>query len=199
RSSSIGRCGDDRSAQPSINRIPRKLPDRSRIFWRHVFAPVPHYEVTALTGLAVGAMRLCAPPRHPGEKVTGICGARRRRRRKSMSTTERFIAMSLCMLLCAPMTLARSAQGQQQDAKATNPTSQDVMIIIQEDKVRFTIQKAVEEARLQVSDQTGELVYDSGVITEPELNWPLQNANGEPVKSGLYGYTLTIKAAGDET
>ena len=50
------------------------------------------------------------------------------------------------------------------------------MIIIRQDKVHFTVQKAVQEVRLQVFDQPGSPVYDSGVITEPELNWPLQRA-----------------------
>jgi hypothetical protein len=53
--------------------------------------------------------------------------------------------------------------------------------------------------RLQIFDQTGEMIYDSGSISGPELDWPLRNANGEAVKSGLYAYTLSIKEAGAET
>src|SRR5262249_36960182 len=64
--------------------------------------------------------------------------------------------------------------------------------------VRFTAQRAIEEMRLQIFDQSGEMVYDSGPIAGPELDWSLQNANSETVKSGLYAYTLSIKETGTE-
>jgi hypothetical protein len=73
------------------------------------------------------------------------------------------------------------------------------MIIIQQEKVRFTAQKAVSEMQLQIFDQTGEMVYDSGAVTEQEINWALQTASGEAIKSGLYAYTLSIKEAGAES
>jgi len=112
-----------------------------------------------------------------------------------MRTTRRFLAIFICALLCVP---AASAQEAQRDAQSTT-ISQEVLIIIQPQQVRFTVQKAVQEVRLQVFDQTGKLVYDSGAVTEPELNWPLQTGNGEAAKSGLYAYTLSIKEAGAET
>jgi len=116
-----------------------------------------------------------------------------------MSATKRFMAMLLCLSLCAPMALAQQAPDKQREAQATTPISQDVTIIIQQEKVRFTAQQAVQEMRLQITDQTGELVYDSGPTTGPEINWPLQNAQGEALKSGLYAYALSLKQAGAET
>jgi hypothetical protein len=116
-----------------------------------------------------------------------------------MNLTKRFIVMLLFALLCAPTSLARQSQDQQRDAQSNNTLSQDVLIIIQQEKVRFTAQKAVAEMRLKVFDQTGEMVYDSGPIAEPELNWPLRDANGQAVKSGMYAYHLSIKEAGVET
>ncbi len=104
----------------------------------------------------------------------------------------------LCLLLCAPMALAQQAQNNQREPQP-NTISQDVTIIIQQEKVRFSAQKAVSEMQLQIFDQTGEMVYDSGPITEQEINWALQNASGEAIKSGLYAYTLSIKEAGAET
>jgi hypothetical protein len=105
----------------------------------------------------------------------------------------------LCFLLCAPVAAAQQAQDNNTQAKPNNTLSQDVTIIIQQEKVRFTAQKAVVEMQLQVFDQAGEMVYDSGAITEQEINWALQNASGEAIKSGLYAYTLSIKEEGAET
>ena len=117
-----------------------------------------------------------------------------------MRVIKRFIVpqMLLCALLCAPTSLAQQSQDQQHDPQSNNTFSQDVLIIIQREKVRFTSRSAVAEMQLKVFDQTGEMVYDSGVIAEPELDWPLRNANGEAVKSGLYAYTLSIKETGAE-
>src|SRR5688572_23746768 len=112
-----------------------------------------------------------------------------------MNIRKCFITMLLCALLCAPM--ARAQQGQ--NNQANNTASQAVTIIIQQEKVRFTAQKAVQEMQLQIFDQKGETIYDSGAITESEINWQLQNANGEALKSGLYAYTLSIKEIGAET
>ena len=113
-----------------------------------------------------------------------------------MRSTKHFITMLFCLLLCAPLALARQPQDKQSETQSANPISQDVMIIIQQEKVRFTAQKAVQEMRLQILDQSGAVVYDSGSVAEPALNWPLQDASGVQVKSGLYAYTLTIQEDG---
>jgi hypothetical protein len=112
-----------------------------------------------------------------------------------MQTIKRYLVTVLIALLTVPGTLAQNPA----QTQAQPPASQDVTIIIQQEKVRFTAQKAVEEMRLQIFDQTGQLVYDSGPIAEPELNWPLQDGNGGLIKSGLYAYTLSVKEAGAET
>ncbi|HMX29894.1 MAG TPA: hypothetical protein PKC13_30190, partial [Blastocatellia bacterium] len=111
-----------------------------------------------------------------------------------MQTIKRYITTLLIALLTVPGTLAQTPQpATQQEAK-----QQDVTIIIQQEKVRFTAQKAVAEMRLQIFDQSGQLVYDSGPLAEGELNWALQDGNGGAIKSGLYAYTLSVKEAGAE-
>ena len=107
--------------------------------------------------------------------------------------------MLLCISLCAPLAQAAPSSDKRQDAQTTNTIAQDVLIIIQQEQVRFTAQRAVAEMQLQIFDQAGQLVYDSGAVTGPELTWVLRQANGEAVKSGLYAYTLSIKEAGAET
>lgn len=112
-----------------------------------------------------------------------------------MRSAKNSFAIFLFMLLCLPLVAAQDAR---QIPQTANPVS-DVTIIIQQDKIRFAAQKAVAEMRLQVFDKTGELVFDSGAIVESELNWPMEDGNGLPLKSGLYSYKLSIKTLGAET
>src|SRR5262245_15157157 len=116
-----------------------------------------------------------------------------------MKTLKQFFAMLLCILFWLPMAQAQTAPDKLQEAQTTNTIAQDMLIIIQQEKIRFTAQKAVQELQLQIIDPAGQLVYDSGAVTGPELTWSLQQANGETVKSGLYAYTLSIKEVGAET
>jgi len=120
-------------------------------------------------------------------------------REKTVLGSKRFIVTLLSIMLCLPLAQARPVQGDQQEAQTANAIAQDVLIIIQQEQVRFTTQRAVEEMRLQIFDQAGQLVYDSGAVTGPELTWVLRQAGGETVKSGLYAYTLSVKEAGAET
>src|SRR5215475_6726045 len=113
-----------------------------------------------------------------------------------MKTIKQFIAMLLCVSLCMPLTQAQPAPDKRQDAQTNGAIAQEVLIIIQQEQVRFTAQRAVDEMRLQIFDQTGQLVYDSGAVTGPELTWVLRQADGEAVKSGLYAYTLSVKETG---
>src|SRR5215813_10451266 len=113
-----------------------------------------------------------------------------------MKTINHVIAIFLGISLCMSLIQAQPAPTERQEAQTTNTIAQDVLIIIQQEQVRFTAQKAVEEMRLQIFDQAGQLVYDSGALTGPELTWVLRQANGEAVKSGLYAYTLSVKEAG---
>jgi hypothetical protein len=112
-----------------------------------------------------------------------------------MWSIKQFLVIALCTLLCVPPVLA---QDPQRETKDKTDSSQDVTIIIQQQQVRFIVQKAGEEMRLQVFDQSGELVFDSGAVEATEVNWPLQATNGETLKSGLYAYTLSIKEVGKE-
>ena len=116
-----------------------------------------------------------------------------------MNSLKNFIAMSLCIALCAPLTLAQSGADKRQESQAINTIAKDVVIIIQQEQVRFIGRTANAEMQLQIFDQAGQLVYDSGAVAGPELTWVLRQANGETVKSGLYGYMLSVKEAGAET
>lgn len=106
-----------------------------------------------------------------------------------MRSAKLLLAPLICMLLCWTPGFAQNAQSQ-------TGISQEVTIIIQRRQVRFTSHKPIEEMRLQVFNQSGEMVFDSGAATASEIAWPLQGMNGEPLASGLYAYTLSIKEFG---
>ncbi|HJQ67835.1 MAG TPA: tail fiber domain-containing protein [Blastocatellia bacterium] len=102
-----------------------------------------------------------------------------------MRTLRNLVALLLFISLYVPLAQAQSAQ--------------DVQIIISQDQVRFTAKKGVAEMHLQVYDLSGQMVYDSGARTEPDLTWVLRQVNGDAVNGGLYLYTLSVKEAGAET
>lgn len=101
--------------------------------------------------------------------------------------------------LVALMMVTALAQNPVPLASVQNPVPPDVNILIQPRQVQFVAQKAIQEMRFQVFDEQGNLVYDSGTLTEPELKWNLHNGNGGELAGGLYAYKLTIKEQGKET
>jgi hypothetical protein len=84
-----------------------------------------------------------------------------------MYITKRLIAILLCALLCAP---AAPAQDRKAPSQANNPTAQDVTIIIRQEQIRFTTQKAVQMMQLQVFNPSGETIFDSGPVSAGEIN-----------------------------
>jgi len=113
-----------------------------------------------------------------------------------MPKVKYFMIVLACALLCEATVVAQNLQ---QNSKQASDGSQSVAIIIERGRLRFTAPASAQELRLEVFDKSGELVYDSGVLSTPEISWDLQNANGGDIPSGLYSYTLTIKDANSET
>jgi len=100
-----------------------------------------------------------------------------------------------CALLCSAST---AAQNLHQETPQARVNSQSLTIIIENQRLHFAASASTQEVRLEVFNQAGELVYDSGVFTGSELFWNLHNASGEAIPSGLYAYTLTIKDVNSE-
>ena len=99
-------------------------------------------------------------------------------------------------MLCASVVTAQSLQ---QEIKPASSVYQSVTIIIERQQLRFAAPASAQEVRLEVFNEAGETVYDSGLVTGQELSWALQNTSGEAVPGGLYAYTLTIREANSET
>src|SRR5262245_5971958 len=98
------------------------------------------------------------------------------------------LGLSLLLIsLSLQLTLAQTPA--QPDTRTPPPE----VNIINSKLVRFAAQAEFSEWRLEVLNQRGESVFDSGLVSGPTLDWPLRNQQGESVESGLYSYTLTLK------
>ncbi len=113
-----------------------------------------------------------------------------------MYFTKSSITILLCVLFCASFALA---QDNKPEGQSDNADARDVTIIIQRRQLRFTAPASAQELRLEVSNQAGEIVYDSGLVSGAELTWALRNTSGDVVPGGLYAYTLMVKDANSET
>lgn len=109
-----------------------------------------------------------------------------------MQATKHVLAILLTILLSTPVTLAQTPQRRQ-------PPPAEVQILLQPEQVRFTAPPNVEQMRLQVFAQSGELIYDSQPLAVNQVTWLWLGLDRNPVKSGPYAYTLTIKEMGATT
>ncbi len=115
-----------------------------------------------------------------------------------MNSKNHFLLSLICVTLFAPFVIAQEPQTASASREVVSRDSRQVTIIIQQQQIRFTAPSLTQEVRLEVSNQAGEIVYDSGLVGGPELSWTLKNGNGEAVPSGLYAYTLTFKEGNAE-
>ncbi|HKQ79306.1 MAG TPA: hypothetical protein VJ810_36765 [Blastocatellia bacterium] len=116
-----------------------------------------------------------------------------------MNSTKQILVTLVCLLLCAPFVIAQEAQPAPVSPETISRDSQEVTIIIQQEQLRFAAPTSAQELRLEVFNQAGEVIYDSGLVNGPELSWSLRSASGEAISGGLYAYTLWIKEAKSET
>ncbi|HZS06042.1 MAG TPA: hypothetical protein VFD58_14480, partial [Blastocatellia bacterium] len=101
-----------------------------------------------------------------------------------------FSRIAQCLFFMILVSLAPLAQ------TASNPQEQPgrISIIIDRQLVRFTTRGEALEWHLVVTDQQGEVIFDSGYFHGEALEWPLLNLKGEAIESGLYAYTLSTRA-----
>jgi hypothetical protein len=112
-----------------------------------------------------------------------------------MNSVKRILVVLVCLLPYATVV----AQERQSAMPSRGAAPPEVTVIIQQQQIRFTASASAQEIRLEVFDQAGERIYDSGPVSGTELTWALQKMDGEAVASGLYAYTFTVKEANVET
>ncbi len=116
-----------------------------------------------------------------------------------MNPTKQILIILICILVHAPLAVAQEPQQATISRDTLSRDSREVTIIIQRHQLRITAPASAQEVRLEVFNQAGEMVYDSGLISGAELSWTLRNLSGDAVPSGLYAYALTVKEMNSET
>lgn len=101
------------------------------------------------------------------------------------STTIRFnssLRLAAFALLAMLISSAVFAQSQPPAPKAN--------LIIEQKVVRFDLQGAARSWQLEVFNQPGDLIFSSGVINQPSMEWTLNDQQEKPLADGLYVYRL---------
>ncbi len=103
-----------------------------------------------------------------------------------MNSTKQILLILVCLSLYAPLVVAQESQPATISRETTSQDSREVTIIIQQQQLRFAAPASAQEVRLEVFNQAGEIIYDSGFVSGSELSWSLLNWNGVSIPSGLY-------------
>ena len=77
-------------------------------------------------------------------------------------------------------------------AQAQTPRMTTVNISAQSDKVHINAEGDISELRVDVADEQGDVVFQSGAITGNALDWKMRDAQGERVHPGTYLVTVTF-------
>jgi hypothetical protein len=104
-----------------------------------------------------------------------------------------FTKAKVHLILLLLVLLQASAWAQTRVVEAAQAQDPEINIIINQKAVKFAAPTELSEWRLEVMDQKGELIFDSGVVSGQALEWPLRNQRGDALESGLYAYSLTTK------
>src|SRR2546423_7301730 len=78
-------------------------------------------------------------------------------------------------------------------AQAQTLRMNTVNISAESDKIRIAAQGDVYEMRIEVSDESGDVVFQSGQMTGQTLDWKMTDAQGQRVAAGTYLVTVTFR------
>jgi hypothetical protein len=99
-----------------------------------------------------------------------------------------FALLALLLFGIAPGIQAQTERGNTRAATLAE-------VVISRNEMRFRAPEPATAMRLEVLNQSGESVFDSGEKNDKTLLWSMQDGEGTPLASGLYAYTLTLKTA----
>jgi hypothetical protein len=102
-----------------------------------------------------------------------------------MKKIKRFPLLLVPTLICTLFSLAQ----------AQTPRMTSVNITPEADRVRIAAVGEATEMRVEVSDEAGEVVFQSGAITGNTLDWKMADSSGERVRAGIYLVTVTFRTS----
>ncbi len=70
--------------------------------------------------------------------------------------------------------------------------SKEVSITLSRNIVRFALPDNSRAHRIEVSNASGDMVYDSGTVKAQIVDWLKNDLTGEPAAEGIYSYTITF-------
>jgi hypothetical protein len=79
--------------------------------------------------------------------------------------------------------------------QAQTPRVSTVNVRAEADRVRISAEGDVSELRVDVADEQGDVVFQSGAITGQQLDWKMTDTQGERVQAGTYLVTVTFRTA----
>jgi hypothetical protein len=80
-------------------------------------------------------------------------------------------------------------------AQAQTPNLTTVNLTADPERVHIAAEGDVTELRLEVVNEAGEIVFESGAITGNTLDWKMRDAQGERAAPGTYLVTVTFRTA----
>jgi hypothetical protein len=104
---------------------------------------------------------------------------------------------SLCFALLALLLFAIAPGIRAQTDRNKTPAATPAEVVISRNEMRFRAPETATSMRLEVLNQSGESVFDSGEKHDKTLLWPMRDGEDKPLASGLYAYTLTLKTPED--
>lgn len=78
-------------------------------------------------------------------------------------------------------------------AHAQAPRMSTVNITAESDKVRVNAEGDISELRVNVADESGAVVFESGPVTMRSLDWQMSDSSGERVAAGTYLLSVTFR------
>ena len=89
-------------------------------------------------------------------------------------------------------TVAASAQSEQQD-KTTAATDTTITVSISANGIRFAALRSIKQMRLEVFNDSGDSLYNSGFQPGSVRDWTLEDKTGQPLPDGSYLCVVTFR------
>src|SRR5829696_6088907 len=94
------------------------------------------------------------------------------------------------LIVALTFILAPLASAQEQTLR---PAGDAVRVTATRDKVRISIGRDLYATQVEVSNASGEIIYESGLLSGDSFDWGLHTTLGERVAAGDYTLTITYR------